>query len=144
MHLKGEAGIQKAVRDPKIFTTLVNTELLIKSIGYQCKPIDGLPFDPKNCTVPHNHGCVLTDAKEGKMIPGLYVSGWLKRGPVGIIDSTLRDSVDTFRVIKYHLECDVLPEKQTSPDEVLKVIAEKSREKVVTYKDWQKIDAVER
>ena len=58
-----------------------------------------------------------------KPVPGLYVSGWLKRGPVGIIDSTLRDSIDTFRIIKHHMECDMLPEKTTSVDDAAKVVS---------------------
>ena len=56
-------------------------------------------------------------------MPGLYVSGWLKRGPVGIIDSTLRDSIDTFRIIKHHMECDMLPEKTTSVEDAAKVVS---------------------
>jgi ferredoxin--NADP+ reductase len=56
-------------------------------------------------------------------IPGLYVSGWLKRGPVGIIDSTLRDSVDTFRIMKHHLENDLITEKKTSIEEVTDMLS---------------------
>lgn len=80
--------------------------------------------------------------EQGTPQPGLYVSGWLKRGPVGIIDSTLRDSVDTFRIIKHHMECDLLPEKKTSIDEVLQNLPK--NERVVTYQDWLKIDKVEK
>jgi len=73
----------------------------------------------------------------------MYVCGWLKRGPVGIIDSTLRDSVETFRIIKHHLECDLLPEKYTSVEEVLKQISI-VQDKLVDYQEWKKIDKVER
>jgi adrenodoxin-NADP+ reductase len=44
-----------------------------------------------------------------KMLPGLYVCGWLKRGPVGIIDATLRDTKETFGVLRHHIETDLLP-----------------------------------
>jgi len=89
----------------------VNCQLLIKSIGYKSRPIEGIPFNTQTNTVPHHQGCVLNNEKIPQ--PGLYVAGWLKRGPSGIIDSTLRDSVETFRIIKHHLECDMLPEKKT-------------------------------
>ena len=48
---------------------------------------------------------------------GLYCAGWVKRGPVGIIDATLRDSMETFKMIKHHLESDMLPEKLTTIEE---------------------------
>jgi len=50
---------------------------------------------------------------------GLYCAGWVKRGPVGIIDATLRDSMETFRMIKHHLEGDLLQEKKTTREEVV-------------------------
>ncbi len=51
----------------------------------------------------------MIDPDTKKMDIGLYCAGWVKRGPVGIIDATLRDSMDTFRVIKHHLDSDMLP-----------------------------------
>ena len=59
-------------------------------------PIQGVPFNYSTNTVPHEFGCIV---KDGKHIPGLYVAGWLKRGPKGIIDSTLRDAMETVRMI---------------------------------------------
>ena len=64
----------------------------------------------------------------------MYVAGWAKRGPVGIIDSTLRDSMETFRMIKHHIDNDMLTEKKTSVDDVLKSI--ETNERIVTYEDW--------
>ena len=72
------------------------------------------------------------------------MSGWLKRGPVGIIDSTLRDSVDTFRIIKHHLECDLLQEKKYSVEEIKGMLANAGLSNVVDYDSWQLVDAVER
>jgi NADPH-dependent glutamate synthase beta subunit-like oxidoreductase len=53
---------------------------------------------------------------------GLYVAGWAKRGPVGIIDSTLRDTIDTFRMIKHHLDTDQLSKKTTDINEIIKFL----------------------
>eukprot|EP00349_Pseudokeronopsis_sp_Brazil_P010010 CAMPEP_0202973530 /NCGR_PEP_ID=MMETSP1396-20130829/51038_1 /ASSEMBLY_ACC=CAM_ASM_000872 /TAXON_ID= /ORGANISM="Pseudokeronopsis sp., Strain Brazil" /LENGTH=63 /DNA_ID=CAMNT_0049705753 /DNA_START=882 /DNA_END=1070 /DNA_ORIENTATION=+ len=63
------------------------------------------------------------------MIKGLYVAGWAKRGPVGIIDSTLRESMDTFRVIKHHLEEGVLEEKKTTIEQIIDEITKVSNER---------------
>ena len=69
---------------------------------------------------------------------GLYCAGWVKRGPVGIIDATLRDSMETFRMIKHHLEGDLLPEKHTSREEVVEMLGS-NLERIVTMDKWEKI-----
>lgn len=122
MRLEGSAGDQRAVAfEPKQVNTM-DCELLIKSIGYKSQPIEGIPFNTKTHTIPNLMGCVLNDKDEPQ--PGLYVAGWLKRGPSGIIDATLRDSVETFRIIKHHLDNEMLPEKHTKPEDVQRAILE--------------------
>src|SRR6516165_2903944 len=66
--------------------------LVFRSIGYRSVPIPGLPFDDTLGTVPHTGGRVRAGAVT---LPGLYVSGWLKRGPTGIIGTNRADSVET-------------------------------------------------
>jgi ferredoxin/flavodoxin---NADP+ reductase len=82
----------------------IDSDLIIKSIGYQTSPLIGLPFDHKKKILPHEHGCIIDPENDNKPIPGVYVAGWAKRGPVGIIDATLRDTKQTFGVLKHHLE----------------------------------------
>ena len=60
-------------------------------------PIKGAPFDERTNTIPHDKGCVKHE--NGKLDHGLYVAGWVKRGPVGIIDATLRDASETYKTI---------------------------------------------
>lgn len=98
----------------------IDCEMLVKSIGYRSNALPGVPFDPKTNTVPNRNGCVIDD--KGNVIPGLYVAGWAKRGPIGIIDSTLRDTMETVRHISHHLNEDLLPEKKTSIDEIMKLV----------------------
>ena len=83
---------------------------MVKSIGYKSLEMDGVPFDHKKSVIPHEFGCV-KDPESGELDIGLYVAGWIKRGPVGIVDATLRDSMETFRMLKHHLENDMLPGK---------------------------------
>ena len=51
---------------------------------------------------------------KGKVIEsdGLYVAGWAKRGPVGIIDATLRDARETFTTILNDIEAGKLEPKE--------------------------------
>jgi len=76
----------------------------VKSIGYQTSPLIGLPFDHKKKTIPHDNGCIIDPENNNQPIPGVYAAGWAKRGPVGIIDATLRDTKQTFGILKHHLE----------------------------------------
>ncbi|WP_333772634.1 FAD-dependent oxidoreductase [Streptomyces sp. IBSBF 3136] len=60
----------------------VPAQLVLRSVGYRGVPLEGLPFDARNGTVPHREGRVLRD---GVTSPGEYVAGWIKRGPTGVI-----------------------------------------------------------
>ncbi|MER5488330.1 FAD-dependent oxidoreductase, partial [Streptomyces sp. NPDC002812] len=60
----------------------VPAQLVLRSVGYQGVPLDGLPFDERRGTVPHAAGRVL---REGRASVGEYVAGWIKRGPTGVI-----------------------------------------------------------
>ena len=94
-------------------------DVLVKSIGYRSQRMSGVPFDEKRAVIPHEFGCVL-DPENGNMLEvGLYVAGWIKRGPVGIVDATLRDSMETFKMLKHHLDNEMLPNKYTSIEDTL-------------------------
>jgi adrenodoxin-NADP+ reductase len=106
--LSGEAHHQKAEGIPSEEETLP-CDLLIKSIGYKSVSIhDWLPFNKRTNTVPHEGGKVLFSAKEGSSDSSsskaeskeqyqdkLYVTGWLKRGPSGIIGTNITDAKET-------------------------------------------------
>jgi ferredoxin--NADP+ reductase len=83
--------------------------------------MQGVPYDSSNYVIPHVYGCV---KGTNGVVPGLYVAGWAKRGPDGIIDATLRDSMETFRVVKHHLDSNSLPSKETSVDEIKQMLGD--------------------
>uniref|UniRef100_A0A8B9JFA3 NADPH:adrenodoxin oxidoreductase, mitochondrial n=1 Tax=Astyanax mexicanus TaxID=7994 RepID=A0A8B9JFA3_ASTMX len=67
--------------------------MVISSIGYKSLPIDPcVPFEHRGAIIPNDMGRVLDTA-------GLYCSGWVKRGPTGVIATTMNDSFDTARVL---------------------------------------------
>ncbi|MEU9099982.1 FAD-dependent oxidoreductase [Streptomyces sp. NPDC048361] len=57
-------------------TRTLATGLVLRSIGYRARPVPGLPFDEDTGTIPH---------ASGRVEPGVYVAGWIKRGPTGFI-----------------------------------------------------------
>lgn len=64
-----------------------------RAIGYRSSPVPGAPFDEDSGVVPHREGRVVDAA--GVPIPRLYATGWIKRGPIGLIGSTKSDAAQT-------------------------------------------------
>lgn len=85
-------------------------DLVFRSIGYASEPITGfgelgIPFDEARGFVMNEDGRVvkpsISPSGEGPAVPvpGVYASGWVKRGPTGVIASTMYDSFDTADMI---------------------------------------------
>ncbi len=90
--LEGAPEAQKAVGTGEV--EVIPAGLVLKSIGYKSLPITGLPFDAKSATVPNARGRVLAGAGAAPL-PGLYCTGWVKRGPSGIIGTNITDAKET-------------------------------------------------
>ena len=78
--------------------TAIDAGLVVTAIGYRGMPVDGMPFDAATGTIPNDDGRVL-DPGSGEAIPGLYVVGWIKRGPTGFIGTNKSCSQDTVRAL---------------------------------------------
>ena len=70
----------------------IKTDLVFRSIGYAGEPFPGLPFDKSLGIIPHLQGRVL---ESGVPRARTYVTGWIKRGPTGIIGTNRADSIET-------------------------------------------------
>jgi ferredoxin/flavodoxin---NADP+ reductase len=70
-------------------------QMVLRSVGYQSVPLPGVPFDDRSFVVPNAEGRVL--GPDGAPLPGEYVSGWLKRGPTGVIGTNKSDAAQTVR-----------------------------------------------
>ncbi|GAA1481510.1 FAD-dependent oxidoreductase [Gordonia sinesedis] len=75
--------------------------LVLTSIGYRGRPVPGLPFDDARGVVPNESGRVVGD--DGP-VPGMYVTGWIKRGPSGFIGTNKTDSAETVTTLLSDLE----------------------------------------
>ena len=68
-------------------------QAIYRAVGYFGSPLDGIPFDEKRGVIPNREGQVIDDA--GQQLPGIYATGWIKRGPVGLIGHTKSDAMET-------------------------------------------------
>lgn len=70
-------------------------EAIYRAVGYFGSPLDGVPFDDRRGVIPNREGQVIDD--EGEPVRGVYATGWIKRGPVGLIGHTKSDAMETIR-----------------------------------------------
>jgi ferredoxin/flavodoxin---NADP+ reductase len=116
----------------------IPTELVFRSIGYRGQPVAGIPFDEKRGLILNAAGRV-TDA-DGNHQLGEYVSGWIKRGPSGVIGTNKKDSQDTVDKILEDAAAGRL--NQPPEDDIDALIANHCAD-AVTWEGWQAIDAIE-
>jgi ferredoxin--NADP+ reductase len=116
----------------------VPADMVLRSVGYRGVPIPGLPFDDARGVVPNAAGRVLRD---GAVVPGEYVAGWIKRGPSGIIGTNKHDAAETVRCLLE--DAQALPRRQVrDPDEIIDVLHQRGV-RVVPWEGWEAIEALE-
>ena len=116
----------------------IPAQLVFRSIGYTGQPVADIPFDERRGLIS-NEGGRVTDV-DGTHQVGEYVSGWIKRGPSGVIGTNKKDSQDTVDKIL----ADAAAGRLNHPvsDDVETMLATHAPH-AVTWEGWQAIDAVE-
>jgi len=120
--------------------SLIDTGLVMRSIGYRGTPIPGLPFDDARGVIRHIEGRICDD--QGA-VPGNYVTGWIKRGPRGIIGTNKKCARDTLRCLFKDLQAGRLTPAELNPTEVLQAIKARQPEAVLRP-GWLRLDHAER
>ncbi|MCM3657761.1 pyridine nucleotide-disulfide oxidoreductase [Agromyces mediolanus] len=75
-------------------------QAVYRAVGYFGSPLPGVPFDEKFGVIPNHEGQVLTrdeETGEARQLYGVYATGWIKRGPVGLIGHTKSDAMETVK-----------------------------------------------
>lgn len=138
VRLEGEAGHQRAVKTNT--KSSLECGVAFKSIGYKGVAIDGVPFDEKIGIVPNQHGCVLeVDGTRSSRCEKLFVTGWLKRGPSGIIGTNKFDAQETALCLVKNLQ-ENPPRRELPGFEQLKDLLCSRHIHVVSFQQWQKLD----
>lgn len=116
--------------------------LVFRSIGYRGVPLPGVPFHERWGVIPNQAGRV-TDPGSNEPIPGLYTTGWIKRGPSGVIGTNKPDAVETVNSMLEDAAAGLtLTPSQPGADEARAFIASR-QPRYVTYEDWKKLDQLE-
>jgi ferredoxin--NADP+ reductase len=115
-------------------------QAVYRAVGYFGSELPEIPFDAKYGVITNQAGRVLDEA--GNAIPGVYATGWIKRGPVGLIGHTKADAMETIACI---LADQNSWWKPTEPEEqsVDQMLSDRGV-KFIGWPEWLKIDATEK
>ncbi|MEV8145632.1 FAD-dependent oxidoreductase [Specibacter sp. NPDC078709] len=115
-------------------------QAVYRAVGYLGSELPEVDFDSRRGVIPNDGGRVL--ASDGTQVPGLYATGWIKRGPVGLIGSTKGDALETIGCL---LEDRLGLPTAELPDEAAIVNLLESRGiEFTTWEGWNKLDAHEK
>jgi ferredoxin--NADP+ reductase len=103
--------------------------MVVPCIGYRTSPIPGVPYDAALGRFAN---------ADGRIAPGLYCVGWARRGPTGTIGTNRPDGF----MIAEEIAADGIEGDREGPAGLDRLVAERDLY-VVTFRDWQKIDAAE-
>ncbi|CBQ70444.1 related to NADPH:adrenodoxin oxidoreductase precursor, mitochondrial [Sporisorium reilianum SRZ2] len=141
-------------------TVRTQTDMVVSSVGYQSEPLsppaphpphrildDGrlvhLPWDSTRHIVPNVGGRII-DPSTLKPIRGAYVSGWLARGPNGVIATTMMDAYSVADVVLADLHADVGEREVDVGGDLLETLRREETKKVVGFEGWRAIDDEEK
>ena len=130
-------GTGRAVGTGEFVDTPV--QAVYRAVGYLSSPLPGLPFDHATGVVPNEAGRVLDI--DGDAVAGLYATGWVKRGPVGLIGHTKSDAAETIRCLVEDVEDLPVPENGDR-NAILEHLGARGVE-YTTHEDWLRLDAHE-
>jgi ferredoxin/flavodoxin---NADP+ reductase len=108
--------------------------LVFRSVGYRGVALAGLPFDERSGVVPN---------ERGRVMPGVYVAGWIKRGPSGVIGTNKPDAAETAETMLADAASDSLPVPADPSPDAVEALVRRVQPGVISYPDWQRLDRFE-
>ncbi|MFE3025294.1 4Fe-4S binding protein [Nocardia tengchongensis] len=122
-------------------TETIATGLVLRSIGYRGIAVPGLPPLAQSGALPNIHGRVL--GENGVLLPGVYTTGWLKRGPSGGIGTNRHCANETVDMLVEDLAAPRLPSPSHDGQALAALVSER-RPEAIDWAGWQAIDEMER
>ncbi|GAB4003434.1 FAD-dependent oxidoreductase [Nocardioides ultimimeridianus] len=104
---------------------VIEAGLVIRAVGYRAHAVPDLPFDEERAVVPN---------ERGRVTPGTYVAGWIKRGPNGFIGTNKTDATETVGALLEDARAGLLAAPTTPPPAL----------DAIDLRGWQRIAAAER
>lgn len=123
-------------------TEEIDVGIVFRSIGYRGVPLPDVPFHERWGVIMNDTGRVV-DPQTKEPIVGLYTTGWIKRGPSGVIGTNKPDSAETVELMLEDARAGkVLTPTHAGVDEAEACVSD-HKPNYLSYADWQKLDAYE-
>ncbi len=116
--------------------------LLFRSVGYTGIAVEGVPFDEGRGRILNQGGRVL-ESDGGAHKHGHYTSGWIKRGPSGVIGTNKKCAQETVDALFEDVEAGKLGEPESPDAAAIEDLLREREVDFVSYPGWQAIDAAE-
>jgi ferredoxin/flavodoxin---NADP+ reductase len=116
-----------------------DVQSVYRAVGYRSEAIEDLPFDTRRLVLPNDGGRVLD--LDGNPLPGIYATGWVKRGPVGLIGHTKSDAAET--VANMLVDAPDLARAPQRADAALDALLASKGLPVTDFPGWDRLDAHE-
>jgi len=120
----------------------IEAGLVFRSVGYRGVPLPGVPFHERWGIILNQGGRVLDDVS-GRQLRGMYASGWIKRGPSGVIGTNKPDSVETVAAMLEDAAAYWTFEPATLAVGGIPALLRSRGVRYVTFEDWRRIDRAE-
>jgi ferredoxin--NADP+ reductase len=120
-----------------------DVQAVYRAVGYFGSELPEIPYNDKRGVITNDEGRVLD--LEGNHIPGLYCTGWIKRGPVGLIGHTKSDASETIRHLTEDAEnlSAFATATQPTPEAITEFLAERGVS-YIEWSGWQLLDEYEK
>ena len=116
--------------------------LVFRSVGYRGVPLSGVPFHQAWGVIPNEGGRVI-DPDTKQPVIGEYATGWIKRGPSGVIGTNKPDAAETVNNMMADLAAGrVLEPAEPSPEAAERLLRAR-RPELFSWADWLKLNALE-
>ena len=125
IEIKGDGKVEEVIfqRTGGDETFSIKCGLVITAIGYEAASLEGIPYE---------RGKVVNE--DGYVGENLYVVGWAKRGPSGVIGTNKSDAADVMKLLVSQLG------DPKGAGDITEII---THNKVVTQMHWEQINAAE-
>ncbi len=115
----------------------IPVQAVYRAVGYFGSALDAVPFDDRLGVIPNSAGRVTAD---GEQVTGLYASGWIKRGPVGLIGATKSDALETVTGLIEDFESGKVFTPEFEDDEAIVDLLDERGIEYTNLDGWHRLD----
>ncbi len=116
--------------------------LVFRSVGYRGTPLPGVPFNERWGVILNEKGRVI-DPETKQPVVGEYCSGWIKRGPTGVIGTNKPDSVETVNCMLEDLAHGSILRPSVPEISKMEQFVHERQPNYFSFADWLRLDGVE-